>query len=199
MDLVVTHEWTKFSNVLVHGDSLAGKPSNTIRVYFENIDGFRVDPKQSLRNNKNLTYYNNLITRLDIDIVGGAEARTNWGLVPTSHSLQKVLNLREGSRCVSAYNWHEKFLVNQQGGTFVATQSSLMDAYVKCGSDDEGLGQWSWIQLAGKNSTTQVITAYQPCKTRKTAKNATLAQQRHYWRIQGDYHCPRKLFRLQLL
>ena len=77
VDSVVTHEWTKFSDVPVHGDSLAGKPSDTIHVYFENIDGFRVDPKQSLRNNKNLTYYNNLITRLDIDIVGGAEARTN--------------------------------------------------------------------------------------------------------------------------
>ena len=89
-----------------------------------------------------------------------AEACTNWGLVPTSHSLQKVLNLREGSRCVTAYNRHEKFSVKQQGGTFVATQPSLMDAYVKCGNDDEGLGRWSWIQLAGRNATTRVVTAY---------------------------------------
>ena len=107
------HAWTQFSDVPVHGDQLKGKPSDTIRVFFENIDGFWVNPKAKLSNNKNLTYYNNLISRLEIDVVGGAEARTNWDLVPHSHSLPKVLDLREGGRCCGSHNVHEKFSINQ--------------------------------------------------------------------------------------
>ena len=41
------------------------------------------------------------------------------------------------------------------------------------------------MKLAGATTTTKVIFAYQPCKTRKQATQATYAQQRRYWRLQG--------------
>ena len=55
------------------------------------------------------------------------------------------------------------------------------------------------MKLVGATVTTRVIIAYQPYKTRKIAITATMAQQRRYWRLQGDHTCPRKLFRQHLI
>ena len=46
---------------------------------------------------------------------------------------------------------------------------------------------------------TRVLVAYQHCVTRKEARTATIAQQKRYWRIKGDFRCPRKIFRSQLM
>ena len=35
--------WTKFADVPVHGDALAGKADGDCRFFFENIDGFGVN------------------------------------------------------------------------------------------------------------------------------------------------------------
>ena len=99
--------WTNFSDVPVHGDKLTGKADNNIRLYFENIDGFGVDEKKSPLLNKDVTYFNNLLKRIEVDVVGGTEPRTQWDMVPQSHSLLKVLNLRDGTCCCSGHNTHE--------------------------------------------------------------------------------------------
>ena len=65
------------------------------------------------------------------------------------------------------------------------------------GKDTTGLGRWCWLKLKGTGSITRVIVAYAACITRKTAQNATIAQQRRYWRENGDKRCPRKIFREQ--
>ena len=36
--------WTKYKDIEVFGDTLAGKKEHVLRLYFENIDGFSIDP-----------------------------------------------------------------------------------------------------------------------------------------------------------
>ena len=62
-------------------------------------------------------------------------------MVPHSHSLSKVLNLRDGTRCCSGHNTHEKFTIRQQGGTFLAAQETMCDAVLETGNDTTGLGR----------------------------------------------------------
>ena len=38
-------KWCKLSDIPVHGDTLTGKANNTIRILFENVDGFVVPDK----------------------------------------------------------------------------------------------------------------------------------------------------------
>ena len=67
------------------------------------------------------------------------------------------------------------------------------------GKDESGLGRWCWIKLRGTTTSTRIIVAYEACRTRKTAQNATLAQQKRYWKMKGDDRCPRRIFREQLI
>ena len=61
------------------------------------------------------------------------------------------------------------------------------------------MGRWSWIKLTGRTTTTRIVVAYIPCNTRKQAVQATMAQHRRYWRLQGERKCPRKLMRQALI
>ena len=41
----LSDKWCKLSDIPVHGDTLTGKANNTIRIFFENVDGFVVPDK----------------------------------------------------------------------------------------------------------------------------------------------------------
>ena len=138
------------------------------------------------------------MSRLEVDIFGGAETRLHWDLTPKSIPLKKQLNLHDGCKISTAHNVNERFSQCQQGGTFITAMEEVSTYVSEVGIDNEGLGRWTWMKLAGATRTTRVIFAYQPCKTRKQATQATYAQQRRYWRLQGEHSCPRKLFREQL-
>ena len=108
-------------NIPVHGDELKQKKDSDIRIFFENIDGLSVDPSApAMNNNKKIKYLNALTAQLEIDVIGGAESRTNWPMLQPTHHLRQLLNIRDGGRTVVANNEHERFSVAQQGGTFLA-------------------------------------------------------------------------------
>ena len=186
--------WTSFKDIPVHGDLVQNKSNDSIRFYFENIDGFGVNKSlNSVVNNSNLKYFNTLMQRLDVDVLGGVEARMHWDLTPTSHSLKKLLSLQEGSKTCKGHNTHERFSMHQQGGVFMAAMAAASENIVETGQDEESLGRWCWMKFEGRQMITRVLVAYQPCVTRKEARTATIAQQKRYWRIKGDFRCPRKI------
>ena len=181
---------------------MSGKANNTIRILFENVDGFVVPDKRDKKPNKNKykqSYLNNLFSRLEIDIFGATETRQQYDLLPHSQRLSKQMGLREGTKCQTSHNIHERFSKNQQGGTCMVANEEVSQYVTSQGSDEEGLGRWSWMRLAGSGAATRIITAYIPCVTRKKAITATIAQQKRYWRLQGEYQCPRKLLRRDLV
>ena len=139
----------------MHGDIIEERDSSTTRIYFENVDGLSVDLcKPALNNNTKLSYFTHLLSRLQVDVVAGAEARTNWSMLPSTLTLPRLLNQREGSRCITAHNEHEKFSPRQQGGTFLAASPYLQDYRPAMGKDPSGLGRMCWIRLGGSQCAT---------------------------------------------
>ena len=45
----LSDKWCKLSDIPAHGDTLAGKAKNTIRILFKNVDGFVVPDKTKKR------------------------------------------------------------------------------------------------------------------------------------------------------
>ena len=119
-----------------------------LRFYFENIDGFRVQPRCPIHNNNDkIKYYNTMTTRLETDIICGVEARTNWSMLPRNYQLSNLIQLREGARAITEHNEHETFNIPQQGGTFLAIKEQSQGMIDSMGKDTTGLGRWFWIRL----------------------------------------------------
>ena len=115
--------WTLIKDIPVHGNEIKPKRSSMVRVYFENIGGFRIQPRGPIHNNNDkIKYYNTMTTRLETDIICGVEARSNWSILPKNYQLSNLLQLREGARVITAHNEHEQFSIPQQGGTFLVTK-----------------------------------------------------------------------------
>ena len=130
-------------NIITHGDQLSSKADNDVRLYFENVDGLNIEPTKPITQNIKLNYFNLLMTKMEVDIYGGAESRTNWNLVPHTHSFKKSLSMREGSHCCTGHNSHENFSLKQQGGTFIASTPTAGQYIREMGNDSTGLGRWS--------------------------------------------------------
>ena len=99
----------------------------------------------------------------------------------------------------TSHNVHERFGKIQQGGTCMIANEEVAKYSTTQSSDEEGLGRWSWMRLAGEGAATRIITAYIPCATREKAISATVAEQKRYWRLQGEYQCPRKVLMRDLV
>ena len=74
----LNNKWSIFSSIPVHGDILIGKANNMIRLFSENVDGFVVPDKTTNKKNKNKNkykqaYLNNLLSCLEVDILGASE------------------------------------------------------------------------------------------------------------------------------
>jgi len=46
-------KWCKLSDIPIHGDTVTEKANNTIRILFENVDGFVVPDKKEKNNKTN--------------------------------------------------------------------------------------------------------------------------------------------------
>ncbi len=151
----------KLKDLPIIGDKIALKKKNTIRFYFENLNGIR----SGLWGTDKGRYFTALIKKLDVDCFGAAETNLQWTMAQTSPT--KILNLKQGSRTKYSCNKNETITEKQQGGTCI-TMKEQYGQYVKeMGADETGLGRWSWLRMEGNNDIkTTVITAYSPCKLR---------------------------------
>ena len=61
------------------------------------------------------------------------------------------------------------------------------------GTDESGLGRWSWTRYYGKrNITLRVICAYRPCKLHTPGANTVYAQHQRVFNISNENRCPRQ-------
>ena len=114
-------------------------------------------------------------------------------MLPATITLDMQLDLREGLRIQTSHNVHKLFSIVQQGVTCLLAYEAMGYFVTAQGPDVKGLGRWSWLIFTGKTITTCVVIAYLACTTQKQAVHATIAQQRQYWKLQGNRQCPRKL------
>ena len=98
-------------DIPVHGDELGPKNDSNIRIFFENVDGFAIDKRSpAYNNNKKIKYFNSLMSHLNADIYGCVETRTNWSMLPGTHNIERVLDLREVKCPITAHKTDSQLL-----------------------------------------------------------------------------------------
>lgn len=164
------NKWCKLSDIPVHGDIVTGKANTMIRLFFGNIDGFVVSDKKTNKTNRNKykqAYLNNLLSHLEVDIFGASATRQQCDLLAHSQSISKQMRLREGVKSQMSHSVHERFSKIQQGSTCMIANEEVTQYVTSQGSDNEGVGTWSWMRLTRDGASIRIITAYIPCNTRK--------------------------------
>eukprot|EP00957_Ditylum_brightwellii_P135768 10354486-Ditylum_brightwellii.AAC.1 len=74
----------------------------------------------------------------------------------------------------------------QQGGTCTGIIENIVGRIIDNGTDESGLGRWSYVKLAGRNNRQLCIaTAYRPGKKNQTGNATVMAQQHRLLKQKG--------------
>jgi hypothetical protein len=107
--------------------------------------------------------------------------RLNFKHKENKNNLKQMFQQELANTAVSAHNIHEVKVAGrvQEGCTGTICFGETTANIKKTEQDSEGLGQWSWVLYSGANEhSTQVITAYNPCKNKNVNSGTTYQQQR---------------------
>ena len=167
------------------------KSSKFTRLFYENFN--------SLNHNWKVHRLNSLRNTMHLDLVCGTEPNRKRSASCARSLAEGIFNNTPYIQTVSSSNHHENFGPKRRGGTFMATGGDLATRVARTGGDFTSLGRWSWILVGSGDRLTRIITAYQPCRSRKDGYSTSYNQQRRFWRSKGITSCPRKLFREQLM
>ena len=161
---------------LTFGDECVQKENDTIRICFQNINGFGYTQK-SVKSN----CVKNLIIDKDIDIMAMAEMNLNWGKLARDNTLPQISKKWfERSKTVVAYNQHEKrkFFKHQPGGTAIISRGEVSLRVSKVQYDESRMGRWSSQVLEGKRGVcTRVVSVYVPVITSDHGHKKVACQQ----------------------
>jgi hypothetical protein len=112
------------------------------------------------------------------------------------------------SRFSVGHNIHELHTQHQQGGTMMVTFSRLASYVILTGVDQTGLSWWFWIQVRTGEHWTQIVLAYQPCRSLccrligtnglMKSRGAVAVQYEQYFRKKEYFNKPREVFSTQL-
>ena len=126
----------------------------------------------------------NIKENLNIDCLMFCKHWLNFKHKDNKNDLKQMFQRELACTAVSAHNIYEaKFAGRmQEGGTGIICFGEVTGYIKKTGRDEEGLSRWSWILLSGMNGhTTQIITAYNPCKNKNVNLGMTYQQQQQYF------------------
>ena len=135
---------------------------------------------------------------MNLDLICGTEPNRKRSSSSSRSLAEDIFCNTPYIQTVSSFNHHENFGPRQRGGTLMATGGDLATRVVKTGGDFTSLGRWSWLLVGTGGRHTRIITAYQPCRSRRDGYSTSYNQQRCFCRSKGMRSCPRKLFRDQL-
>lgn len=178
-------------SIRTHGSSITKKSDKIFRLFYENFN--------SLNDSWKTTRLVSLQRALGLDLVCGTELNRKLSTAGAQTMAEKIFQHTPCVRGTSSHNRHENFGRKQRGGVLMATGGELSEHTTLSGGNDAGLGRWMWIVLGSGDHKTRILTAYQPCRSRKEGYTTSYNQQRHHWRSCGILTCPRRLFREHLL
>ena len=143
------------------GDVCDNKKSNTVRVMFQNINGFGYShdsvKAQSIRK---------LMVTSKVDVMALAELNMNWGKLSRAQTLPQICKRWfQSSKATISYNQHERRKKNkhQPGGTAVISLNDLSLRHHKHDYDTKKLGRWASQAYQGKGGIiTRVVSVYVP-------------------------------------
>ena len=144
-----------------YGDACVPKQSNSVRVMFQNINGFGYThnsvKSQSIRK---------LMVNKEVDIMALAEMNINWSKLRRNNTLPQVCKKWfKTSKATVAYNQHERRMStkSQPGGTTIISVGDMALRHHKHKYDVKKLGRWSLQSFQGKNGlTTRIVSVYVP-------------------------------------
>ncbi len=177
------------------------KPDNVVWVMYENFSSLSLFAVGNMRHKK-IRQINKLMSDYGIDILAGCETRTDFRFVTEEDN--KFCNLfgrRQPTKGIVAQNLNnEKLRRDQWGGTCMVAVGHISFFVKGTGTNTTGLGRWCWLYIGGGGRTTQIITAYQPCKPGRNKKGGTVWEQHtRYFEARGEVRNPRQMFLVDLL
>jgi hypothetical protein len=92
------------------------------------------------------------------------------------NDLKQMFQRELACTAVSAHNIHKSKVAGRvlEGGTGTICFGETTAYIKKMGRDSEGLGRWSWVLYSRANGhSTQVITAYNPCRSKNMNPGTT--------------------------
>jgi len=178
------------------GDVLMQKEPNRFRIYCQNANGIRLDPRGG-----EFTTLCSIALEVQADVM----AITEHNLDTSKFLVRKICHdtrlhrlphsaLSMGSSSIEMSNHYKP------GGTLTLSRGKISARLLKTGTDT--LGRWTYQTFAGKfNRNVTIITAYQVCDKAisQRGRYTAAAQQESLLRQQGIANPnPRKHFRLDL-
>jgi hypothetical protein len=173
-------------NTIIWGHSLPlAKDPHCMRLLLQNTCG--LDTKNNFQK---LDLISQHMSASQIDIACLTETNVNWKK-PHSHQLSNGIIRRHFKHhqlitaCSTATAAHSYL----PGGTATIITDEWTGCISNSGADPNGLGQWSYVRLKGKNNTRLlVIMTYQVCKSSilATGDSTAFSQQWHLLRASGD-------------
>ena len=147
--------------------------------------------------------FKNWIKEKEIDIIGVQETNINWSRCNQNERFthrMKSMNWRfiKGS---TSHNKHfDSHSRSMFGGTMTMAFEAVAQATTTTGSDQTGLGRWSWIRIESKRFVTRIVSAYKPNIVKDPAKlGAVYMQQYSFWIQKDNDTCPNVLLEQQLV
>ena len=173
------------------GDSMTEKKDTVARLAFGNLDGFGT----KAWNNSKAQELKAVIRHYEVDLFGGCEPNLNWKQMPAHGCLNEWFRTENALRTEVGYNEHENFGRYQQGGTFMLAFGAIASRMMEKGTDETGLGRWTWMRFTGREGhSTRIVAAYQPCRTSRHRLGTVYSQHLRYFESRGDFTCPREAF-----
>ena len=180
------------------GDSFGEKKEGHLRITSRNIGGLLV----KLNNKKELDL-KNWIKEKDIDIIGIQEPNINWSRCNQNERFtyrMRSMNWRF-LRGATSHNKHfDSHSKSMFGGTITAAFEETAQTTTATGSDQTGLGRWSWIKIESKRFTTRIISVYKPNIVKDPEKPGAVYMQHYkYWMSKDKDGCPNEIFEKHLV
>ena len=171
------------------GDNLFPLDENTLRVGYVNINGL---PDFNDHSKNSILF--EAISSLNPGIMGMSEINRCWRHIPYDHRwADRTRGWWESSNSCVSYNRKDcNTSTYQPGGNILLSTGKATHRIISQGTDESGLGRWSWTRYRGKrNITLRVICAYRPCKPHTPGANTVYAQHQRLFNITNDNRCPR--------
>ena len=126
------------------------------------------------------------IQKYDVDGFFGVESNLNWKMMPQDGKLPELFRSKNAIHTVTGHNTHKNFGHRQQGGTFGMVFGQLASRVKDVGSNEAGLGCWSWILMQGRDGhKTRIVITYQPCTSNAQQLGTVHAQHWQYLDSKG--------------
>ena len=170
------------------GDELGKHSKNTIRVLFQNINGFgwKKDDESKTRG------FYDLMAETETDIFAMAETNVDWRKLPKKKTIwETTKSWFENVTTVASTNQHDKHdTPYQPGGTAVITQGDMALRVMGRSFDTDRMGRWCSVLYRGKeNIKLRVISVYYARKPNDFGHRKAYIQQKNAMlklKIKGD-------------